>query len=146
MGKITFKKNVPSSLFRRITSFAGSIQMIFFSMLTCAIGSQGGHNEMAAANFLWLHFPNNKSSIQSFFLLDERVISGFRRHIELTDDTLGLMLVSIRCQIRIKYLKLLNREFHKYEVMTVSVVGGHSKKKKSQIPVIKQQNKSNALF
>ena len=86
-------------------------------------------------------------ALSSLFFLDERVISGFRRHIELTDDTLGLMLVSIRCQIRIKYLKLLNRKFHKYEVMTVSVVGGHSKKKKkSQIPVIKQQNKSNALF
>ena len=48
-------------------SFAGSIQMIFFSMLTCTIGSQGGPNKMAAANFLWLHFLNNRSSIQSFF-------------------------------------------------------------------------------
>ena len=49
-------------------SFAGSIQMIFFSMLTCTIGSQGGPNKMAAANFLWLHFLNNRSSIQSSFL------------------------------------------------------------------------------
>ena len=47
--------------------FAGSIQMIFFSMLTCAIGSQGGPNKMAASNFLWLHFLNNRSSIQVFF-------------------------------------------------------------------------------
>ena len=69
--------------------------MIFFSMLTC---THGGHNEMAVANFLWLHFTNNESSIQSFFFfLVEWVISGFRRHLELT-DTLGLMLVSIRCQ------------------------------------------------
>ena len=37
-------------------SFAGSIQMTFFSMLTCTIGSQGGPNKMATANFLWLHF------------------------------------------------------------------------------------------
>ena len=50
-------------------SFAGSIQMIFYSMLTCTIGSQGGPNKMAAANFLWLHFLNNRSSIQSFFFL-----------------------------------------------------------------------------
>ena len=49
-------------------SFAGSIQMIFFSKLTCTMGSQGGPNKMAAANFLWLHFQNNRSSIQSFFL------------------------------------------------------------------------------
>ena len=48
--------------------FAGSIQMIFFSMLTCTTGSQGGHNKMAATNFLWLHFLNNRSSIQSIFL------------------------------------------------------------------------------
>ena len=48
-------------------SFAGSIQMILYSMLTCTIGSQGGPNKMAAANFLWLHFLNNRSSIQSFF-------------------------------------------------------------------------------
>ena len=51
--------------------FAGSIQMIFFSMLTCAIGSQGGPNKMAASNFLWLHFLNNRSSIQVFFLRSE---------------------------------------------------------------------------
>ena len=96
MGKITSKKNVPSSLFSRITSFTGSIQMIFFSMLTC---TQGGHNEMAVANFLWLHFTNNETSIQFFFFLVdvEWVISDFRRHLELT-DTLSLMLVSIRCQ------------------------------------------------
>ena len=42
--------------------------MIFSSMLTCTIGSQGRPNKMAAANFLWLHFLNNRSSIQSFFL------------------------------------------------------------------------------
>ena len=49
-------------------SFAGSIQMIFFPMLTCTIGFQGGPNKMAAANFPWLQFPSNRSSIQSLFL------------------------------------------------------------------------------
>ena len=48
-------------------SFAGSIQMIFFSMLTCAIRSQGGSNKMVASNFLWLRFLNNRSSINLFF-------------------------------------------------------------------------------
>ena len=67
-GKITFNKNVPSSLFSGITSFAGSIQMIFFSRLTCTIRSQGDPNKMAATNFLWLYFLNNRSSIQFFFL------------------------------------------------------------------------------
>ena len=32
-------------------SFAGSIQMIFFSMLTCTIGSQGGSNKMPTTLF-----------------------------------------------------------------------------------------------
>ena len=41
--------------------------MIFFSMLTCTIRSQGSSNKMAAAYFLWLQFPNNRSSIQPFF-------------------------------------------------------------------------------
>ena len=36
---------------RNNMSFAGSIQMIFFPMLTCTIGFQGGPNEMAAAYF-----------------------------------------------------------------------------------------------
>ena len=41
---------------RNNMSLAGSIHMIFFSMsrLTCMIGSQGGPNKMAAANFLSL--------------------------------------------------------------------------------------------
>jgi len=69
MGTITFRKNEASSLFSGITSFAGSNQMIFLSMLTCTIWSQGGPNKMAAANFLWLHFQNNRGSIQSFFFL-----------------------------------------------------------------------------
>ena len=56
--------------------FAGSIQMIFFSMLTCAIGSQGGPNKMAASNFLWLHFLNNRSSIQVFFFLRSEYTMG----------------------------------------------------------------------
>ena len=53
-------------------SFAGSIQMIFFSMLTCTLGSQGRPNNMAAANFLWLHFLNNRSSIQPSLFGDQR--------------------------------------------------------------------------
>ena len=32
--------------------FAGSIQMIFFSTLTCRIGSQDGPNKITAAKFL----------------------------------------------------------------------------------------------
>ena len=36
------------------------------------IGSQGGPNKMATANFLWLHFLTNRSSIQSFIFLDQR--------------------------------------------------------------------------
>ena len=72
MRTITLRKNKPSSLFSGITSFAGSNQMIFISMLTCAIGSQGGPNKMAAANFLWLHFHNNRGSIQSFFFFGDQ--------------------------------------------------------------------------
>ena len=50
-------------------SFAGSILRIFLLIVTCTIGSQGGRNKMAAANFL-----NNRSSIQSFFL-DQWILS-----------------------------------------------------------------------
>ena len=74
IGKATLKKNVASLVFSGITSFAGSKQIISFSILTCAISCQGGTNKMAAANFLWLHFLNNRSSIQSFF-----EISAFNR-------------------------------------------------------------------
>ena len=49
-------------------SFAGSIQMILFSMLICTIGSQGGPNKMAAANFFWLHFLDNRSHDPVFCL------------------------------------------------------------------------------
>ena len=65
--------------------FAGSTEMIFFSILSCAIGSQGGPNKMAAVNFLWLHSLDNRSSIQPFFFFfffwDQWVISGFGRHL-----------------------------------------------------------------
>ena len=64
------KKTGSSNLLSNM-SFAGSIQMIFFSMLICTIVSQCSPNKMAAANFLWLHFLNNRSSIQSFFFLDQ---------------------------------------------------------------------------
>ena len=43
------------------------------------------------------------------------------------------------------YLKLRYCEFQKYEVMTMSAEGGQPKRK-TQNPVIKQQNTSNALF
>ena len=42
-------------------------------------------------------------------------------------------------------LKLLYCEFQKYEVMTMSIVSGQPKEK-MQLPGIKQQNTSNALF
>ena len=48
-------------------SFADSIQMIVFSVLTSTIGSQGGPKKMAAANFLCLYLPKNRSSIHFFF-------------------------------------------------------------------------------
>ena len=57
------KKNVASSVFGEIISFAGSNQMIFLLMLTCTISCQGGTNKMAAANFLWLHFLNNRRPV-----------------------------------------------------------------------------------
>ena len=41
--------------------------MIFFSMLTWTIASQGGPNKMVPANFLWLHFQNNRSSTLFLF-------------------------------------------------------------------------------
>ena len=43
-------------------------------------------------------------------------------------------------------LKLLYCKFQKYEVVTMSVVGGQPEKKKKQIPVIKQLNTLNVLF
>ena len=49
--------------------FAGSIQMIFFSMLICTIRSQGGLNKMAYANYFWLPFLNNRSPIQSIIMI-----------------------------------------------------------------------------
>ena len=54
--------------------------MIFFSMLTCTTGSQGGPNKMAVANFLWLHFLNNRSSIQSIFFLDQWPFHSYILH------------------------------------------------------------------
>ena len=69
VGKITFKKYTFFSIKRNNMSFMGSIQMIFFSMLKCTIGSKGGPNKMTASNFLWLHFLNNmyRSPIHSLF-------------------------------------------------------------------------------
>lgn len=50
-----------------------------------------------------------------------QIISGFGHHLELTDRlALDLMLVSIRC----------HGEFQKYEVMTLSLMGGQAEKKK----------------
>ena len=56
--------------------FAGSTEMIFFSIRTCTIGCQGGPNKMAAVNFLWLHSLDNRSSIQPFFF--RRSVGHFR--------------------------------------------------------------------
>ena len=49
-------------------------------------------------------------------------------------------------RMNLDYLKLLNSEFQKYEVMIMSVVGGQPKKKNTETPAIKQQITSNALF
>ena len=54
------------------------------------------------------------------------------------------MMVSIRWQARLHYLKLLYREFQKYEAITVSV--GDISQENTPVPVIKEQNISNALF
>jgi len=54
------------------------MSFIFFSMLTCMIGAQGGPKKMAATNFLWLHFLNNRSSIQSFFF---RLVGSTQRPV-----------------------------------------------------------------
>ena len=57
-----------------------------------------------------------------------------------------------KMNLDVDYLKLQYREFQKYEVMNMSVVGGLPKKKKkqkkknTQIPVIKHQNTTHALF
>ena len=63
-------------------------------------------------------------------------LSGFGCLLGLT-DTLALdpMLVSIRSQAALLCI---------YEVIIMSVVGGQPKK--HAVPVIKQQNTSNALF
>ena len=47
-------------------------------------------------------------------------------------------------KMNLDYLKQLYCEFQKYKVMIMSVVG--CQPKKTQIPVIKQQNTSNTLF
>ena len=117
--------------------FAGSTEMIFFSILSCAIGSQGGPNKMAAVNFLWLHSLDNRSSIQPFFFLE---ISGSFQ------DLAAIFLMPDK--VNLDYFNLLYCEFQKYEVMTMSVECGQQKKntQNTQIPAIKQQNTSNALF
>ena len=64
------------------------------------------------------------------------ILSGFGCLLGVT-DTLALdpMLVSIRSQAALLCI---------YEVIITSVVGGQPKK--HAVPVIKQQNRSNALF
>ena len=68
MGKITFEKNVPSSLFSGITC-RSRVASKWFSRqcLHAQLCLKVFPNKMAAANFLWLHFLNNRSSILSFF-------------------------------------------------------------------------------
>ena len=47
------------------------------SKLDLMIGSQRGPNKMAAAHFLWLHFLNNRSSIQSFIFWDHHLTQSW---------------------------------------------------------------------
>ena len=52
-----------------------------------------------------------------------------------------------KMNLDVGYLKLQYREFQKYEVMNMSVEGGLPKKRNNtQIPVIKHQNTTHALF
>ena len=72
----------------------------------------------------------------------------FGRHLGVT-DTLGLYphagIDPMPDKVNLDYVKLLYCEYQKYEVITMSVVGGQPKKN-TQIPVIKKPNTSNALF
>ena len=77
-----------------------------------------------------------------------QVTSDFRPHLGLT-DTLGrnLMLVSIRCQLR--WIWTISKD----ALLWISKVRGYdhvcstrSVKKNTKIPLIKQQDTSNALF
>ena len=61
--------------------FAGSIQMIFFSVLTCTIGSQSNSNRMVAANPFWRHFLKAIKARSSIFFFE---ISEFY-HSQHTD-------------------------------------------------------------
>ena len=110
-------------------SFTGSIQMIFFSMIICTVGSQGA-NKMAAGNFLWLHFLNNRSSIQ--FFLDQWVLCFFQALAAILDYMTHLTSISFwyRSDARQDEFncKLLYCEFQWCEVMTMSVVGSQPNK------------------
>ena len=66
----------------------------------------------------------------------------------LDSDTIrfDVTLVSMADKMNLDYLKLLYCEIQKYEVMTMSVVGGQPKKQHAQILVIKQQETSTALL
>ena len=57
--------------------------MIFYSMLTCTIGSQGGPNKMAAANFLWL---SEQQKLDPVFFLDQCTFSMAFRALLLSRD------------------------------------------------------------
>ena len=81
-------------------SLACSIQMIFLSMLSCTIASQGGFNKVAVANLHWLHFLNNRSSIQSLFFqisgkgkMRFNVVRGEQKMCQVRG--LGLMLFNL---------------------------------------------------
>ena len=118
-------------------SSAGSIQMIFLSMLTCKIGSQGGPNKMAAANFLWLHFLNNRSSIQSFFwdqwfrlptrlseFAQQRRQLQWKRHLKI--NTWQMMIFCDYCFVLASFIREFTQprrqrqqERHKFAYLTV---------------------------
>ena len=50
---------------RNNQSFVGSFEVIFFSKLTCTIGSQSSPDKMVAGNFLWLHLLKDRGSIHN---------------------------------------------------------------------------------
>ena len=85
-----------------------------------------------------------------------QTISCFGRQLGLTIVTMDWLTHLARShagidpmpeKTNLHCLKLLYCEFKKYEVMTMSIVGSQpKKKKKTQIPVLRQQNASNTLF
>ena len=91
-------------------SFASSIQMIFFfSMLTCTEVSQGGPSKKASSNFVWLHFLNNRSSIQPFFLFLRSLIDPDKPRLEaLPAGATVITAIAIKRQTSSRFLFAFN--------------------------------------